>query len=101
MAVSLIINELVTNSIKYAFKHKKKGNIAVGLRKVDDRLELIVKDNGIGLPENVDLKKPEGIGFRVINGLASQNNGKFKYKFNKGGEFKVKFSNVPDLYKVK
>jgi two-component sensor histidine kinase len=101
MAVSLIINELVTNSIKYAFKHKKKGNIAVRLRKVDDRLELIVKDNGIGLPENVDLKKPEGIGFRVINGLASQNNGKFKYKFNKGGEFKVKFSNVPDLYKVK
>jgi two-component sensor histidine kinase len=92
VAISLITNELVTNSIKYAYREKEKVNISVILKDVKDQIILIIKDNGPGLMENVDVNSPaEGIGFRIINALVQQHNGSFSYSYEKGSKFTINF----------
>ncbi len=76
MAISmgLIVNELLTNAFKYAFPNKMTGLIEVILyESTDDRnLHLIIRDNGIGLPENVDFSGTNSLGLRLVKILAQQ-----------------------------
>ncbi len=63
----LIINELLSNSLKHAFPEKRKGEIDIKIRKAgDSEIEMIFSDNGIGMPEGFDFKNPSGFGFRMI-----------------------------------
>ncbi|ASV07374.1 histidine kinase [Leptospira interrogans serovar Canicola] len=75
--LGLIVNELATNSLKYAFSNGKDGMISVHLRL--DVLESIleVEDNGIGMPEEFDLDKSESLGLKLVGILARQLRGKF------------------------
>lgn len=75
--LGLIVNELATNSLKYAFSDGKDGTISVHLRL--DVLESIleVEDNGIGMPEEFDLDKSESLGLKLVGILARQLRGKF------------------------
>ncbi|EMF73545.1 GHKL domain protein [Leptospira interrogans serovar Icterohaemorrhagiae str. Verdun HP] len=75
--MGLIVNELATNSLKYAFSNGKDGMISVHLRL--DVLESIleVEDNGIGMPEEFDLDKSESLGLKLVGILARQLRGKF------------------------
>ncbi|QTA81365.1 Histidin kinase, PAS and GAF domains-containing [Desulfonema limicola] len=67
----LIINELISNSLKYAFPGKKKGIIQITAFINDNQLiEISVSDNGIGIPDNIDLYKSRTLGFKLIKGLA-------------------------------
>lgn len=80
---ALILNELLNNCYKHAFKPTRKGTIHIDLR-IDrnDELTLSVKDNGIGLKEDFD--KHDSLGISVISGLSEQLNGKCRF-FNDGG----------------
>ncbi len=90
----LIINEIVTNSIKYAFPNKK-GTIQIQLKSNPDNLELIVADNGIGLPKNIFLKITETIGLQLIYNLVKQLNGELKLDLCKlGTEYKIIFKEL-------
>ncbi len=66
--IALIINELITNSLKYAFPKDQEGEIFVSLSKLDDKLQLIVSDNGIG-QEDVD-KEKTSFGMKLVKSLA-------------------------------
>lgn len=55
--VGLLLNEMITNSLKHAYPSQKSGNIYIGFRSVDDSYVFTVSDDGIGLPENIDPKK--------------------------------------------
>ncbi|MCG8637705.1 MAG: sensor histidine kinase, partial [Desulfobacterales bacterium] len=67
----LITNELVTNSIKYAFPENKEGTIRISVKKIsDEKAELAVSDNGVGLPEGFDIKKTESLGLRIVKILS-------------------------------
>jgi PAS domain S-box-containing protein len=67
----LIINELITNALKYAFPEGKKGEITIALKRKDtDIIELAVRDSGIGIPEEVDLKSSETLGIHLVIMLA-------------------------------
>jgi len=86
----LIINELVTNSVKYAFP-QGKGVINIKLKSFQDELELIIADNGIGLPLDFDYNKINTLGLQLVDSLVKQLNGQITIESNLGSEFKMKF----------
>jgi two-component sensor histidine kinase/HAMP domain-containing protein len=94
MACGLIANELVTNSLKYAFGGRKKGRIAITLKKVDAHLaEFIVRDDGPGLPRGFDPKSTDSLGLRMVWILAeNQLDGEIDVRQNQGLAYFVKFS---------
>lgn len=92
----LIINELVSNSLKYAFPKGKDGEIRISLHRLSeldsDLFELIVCDNGVGIPQDLDISKVESLGLRLITNLAeNQLQGKVEINRDKGTKFKITF----------
>ena len=64
--LSLIVTELLTNSLKYAFPTDRKGCINVSLRRLDQEMELIVADDGVGMCEGSDWEKSESLGLHLV-----------------------------------
>jgi PAS domain S-box-containing protein len=88
--LGLIINELISNSLKHAFNGK--GEIRVVLEKDNDNIyTLTVKDNGIGLPDNFDYENTSSLGLQLVNALVNQIEGKMRVKVNNGTIFQIKF----------
>ena len=93
----LIVNELVSNSLKYAFpieprQSESKGTIRIGLNSDNNgKLTLIVSDNGIGLPEGLDYRKTGSLGLQLVNTLANQLEGDMELDRNGGTTFKITF----------
>jgi PAS domain S-box-containing protein len=77
--LGLIINELVTNAIKYAFPGNRMGEIRVALRSLEGgRFSLTVADTGIGLPAELDLLRPETLGLQLVHDLTAQLGGELE-----------------------
>ena len=94
----LIINELIANSMKHAFPGGRKGKIRIALRKVNlnGLHELIVGDNGVGLPKGLDVEKAASLGLNLIQQLAkNQLNGSVEVHEDKGTEFLIRFMEKP------
>lgn len=89
----LIINELITNSLKYAFSDKRKGEINVSLHiNHENMVELRVSDNGMGIPCDVDFRKTESLGLRLVTILSEdQLHGEIDLDRSRGTEFNIKF----------
>jgi two-component sensor histidine kinase len=68
----LILNELLTNALKYAFPDGRSGDIHIGLRAVDGHVMLSVHDSGIGLPDGFDLNSLESLGLQLVSMLTKQ-----------------------------
>ncbi|MBI5680894.1 MAG: GAF domain-containing protein [Methanobacterium sp.] len=89
----LIINEIVTNSIKHAFPNGKKGTITVDLHSNgDDSYVLTVSDDGIGFPEDIDYKNTKSLGLHLVMALTDQIHGNIEMVKNKGTKFKITFN---------
>lgn len=73
----LIINELVTNSIKHAFKNKNKGDIFITSENNGDMCKISITDNGTGLPKDFNIDKTISLGLKLVKGLTKQINGEF------------------------
>ncbi|MBB5046483.1 two-component sensor histidine kinase [Rhodopseudomonas rhenobacensis] len=83
--LGLMINELVTNAVKYAYPDGH-GVIEVISREIDGHLQLTVVDYGVGLPPGFDIDEPRAsLGFKVINGLARQVDGQLKVESSAAG----------------
>ena len=89
----LIINELISNSLKHAFPSGEKGEIEISLRSTDDNMiELLARDNGVGIPEGIDFRKTESLGLHIVNILVeNQLHGEITMNKNKGTEFRIRF----------
>ena len=87
--VGLVINELITNSLKHAFPEQTdKGTIEINMKKQDKRLTLTIQDNGIGLPADFDLDKAQTLGMRLVSILIrNQLDGEFRFESNDGARF--------------
>jgi two-component sensor histidine kinase/integral membrane sensor domain MASE1 len=68
----LIVNELVTNSLKHGFPDSRTGQVGVSITCKADRIELIVTDDGVGIPETVDFSGGNGFGLALVSMLADQ-----------------------------
>lgn len=70
--LGLILNELISNTLKHAFSGEREGEIRVGLDRVDEgMIRLTVGNNGIGFPEEVDFRKAKSMGFQVVMALGN------------------------------
>jgi two-component sensor histidine kinase len=92
----LVINELISNSLKHAFPDKRKGEISISFHKIDEEeFNLRVSDNGIGIPDELDPRSTSSLGLRLLTTLSeNQLNGKMRLWKNKGTEFELIFKEI-------
>ena len=89
----LIINELVSNALKYAFPDNRSGEIRITFQESESRqLLLIISDNGIGLPSSLDFRNTESLGLQLVCRLTKQIEGSIELSRNQGTEFKIAFT---------
>jgi two-component sensor histidine kinase len=92
----LIINEAVTNSVKYAFPDGRKGQINIYMFRSDSgEIELHIVDNGVGLPEGFDWEHTESLGMSLMRGLTRQLDGRFEVLGSDGLTIRVVFRAAP------
>ncbi|MEW6586947.1 MAG: histidine kinase dimerization/phosphoacceptor domain -containing protein [Nitrospirota bacterium] len=94
---ALIINELVSNSLKHAFpasrRSEEPGEICISLRlDVDNRFLLSVSDNGVGLPAGFEIQNSDSLGLKLVVALVKQLNGNIHIGGNAGAEFMISFT---------
>jgi two-component sensor histidine kinase len=90
--LGLIINEIVSNSLKHGFPAAKKGEVFVTLQSTDEgKAVLEIKDTGVGISSEVDLKNPRSLGLQLVNDLVIQIGGYFELTRNKGTIFRITF----------
>ncbi|NVL91041.1 MAG: PAS domain S-box protein [Desulfobacterales bacterium] len=91
----LIVNELISNSLKYAFPDGKKGEIKITLRPTDeDEVELTVSDNGVSIPDDLDLTSTESLGLKLVRILTDQLRGKLEIDRNDGTMIQIQFKKI-------
>ena len=89
--LGLILNELISNSLKYAFPEGRKGKLMVKSYLKDNRYNLIVSDNGIGIPEELNYEKLNSLGLKLIYSLSEQIGAKVKLDTTNGTKFEITF----------
>lgn len=91
----LIVNELVSNVLKYAFPDQQAGQVWIQLQadSTGDRptLTLTVADNGVGMPEGLDLNQVESLGLSIVSSLTRQLDGTLRVERNAGTAFRLTF----------
>lgn len=90
VSIGLIINEIITNSYKHAFRSANEKKIEISFQKQKDELVLSVKDNGIGIKNNLQ-KSTNGIGTQLIENMIGQLKATYSIKGEKGTEYLIKF----------
>ena len=99
----LIINELVSNSLKYAFPGEQAGHITINMHSDNGRngspLNLVVDDDGVGLPRSVDVHHTESLGLQLVNTLVHQLNGTVQLVRGEGTRFIIRFNRAVDQSK--
>ncbi len=88
----LILNELLANALKHAFRDRTAGRIRVALRRLGpDRCELTVADNGTGLPEYLNPIAADSLGFEIVRALTDQIGGELLADSDEGTTIRVRF----------
>lgn len=104
--LGIIVNELVSNSLKHAFPDRDDGEIQIKLNRGENEeyikdinkdrkstnFTLTVSDDGIGIPENLEIEELDSLGFQLITSLVDQLDGDFELKRNNGTEFIMRFT---------
>jgi PAS domain S-box-containing protein len=88
---ALIINELVTNSFKYAFSGRQKGTIKIHFSHNKEKYYLSIEDDGIGFLKKIDLQNPETLGLKIVSGLVQQLEGTIELDEKNGAQYKIVF----------
>lgn len=89
----LIINELISNALKYAFTGKDKGELSVTLKKLGGgKLKLVISDDGVGFPETINWRDTESLGLQLVVTLAGQIRGEIELENKKGTTFTIVFN---------
>lgn len=87
----LIINELVSNSLKHAFPDNRKGEVSIKMCIAENRYILIISDNGVGFPAGIDYRNTTSLGLQLINMIVSQLDGTIDLDSSTGTKFTITF----------
>jgi two-component sensor histidine kinase len=90
--LGIVINEVLTNSMKYAFRGKDCGILTISLRLEGNRVVLRVQDDGIGIPESVDFGHSSGLGLQLVQALATQLDGAIRLERINGTSIILEFA---------
>lgn len=91
----LIINELVSNALKYAFPDNRSGTISISLHSDEEKhLTLSIKDDGVGIPKNFNVNSVQSLGLQLVKVLTKQLKGQIKIEHNQGSQFLIRFSEI-------
>jgi len=103
--LGMVVNELVSNSLKHAFIGRDRGEIQIKLHREESTeferesrkitstsFILTISDNGIGIPENLDIEDLASLGMQLVTSLVDQLDGEFELKGNNGTEFIIRFA---------
>lgn len=90
----LIINELVSNALKYAFPEDRKGKVEIQLYLKDDHVNLQVADDGVGLPDDFNLEQTESLGLQLVSTLAEQLSASMEINSENGTSFNLIFDHI-------
>ncbi|MEO5361528.1 MAG: PAS domain S-box protein [Nitrospirota bacterium] len=95
----LIINELFTNILKYAFPDNRTGKIDISIHyKGGDNFEMVISDNGVGFPADVDFRNTKSLGLHIVNLLVRQIGGTIELDKTRGSKFTINFENHKEQY---
>jgi two-component sensor histidine kinase len=89
--IGLMLTELLTNAIKYAFPEQESGTITICLEQKDDKAVLQVADDGIGIPEHIDTGRANSVGFRLIYSMTEQIDGRITIDGRYGTQCRIEF----------
>ncbi len=90
--IALLLNELIANSLKYAFPAGASGTIHISIKRVEEgAVRLEIRDDGIGLPDGFDIAATETLGHTLVTGLSSQLNGTMSVDGTDGTRFSLTF----------
>ncbi len=88
----LLLNELLTNAVKYAFPNGRDGEILIALHpKEADQLEIRVRDTGVGLPDDFELRQANSLGLQLVSSFVKQLHGTLNITRAPGAEFVIRF----------
>jgi two-component sensor histidine kinase len=91
--LGLIVNELVSNSLKHAFPEDREGKVSIWLQTREKNIILTVADDGIGLPSDFDISNnTDSLGLHIVQTLTLQLRGTLDIKKSPGAEFKITFT---------
>jgi PAS domain S-box-containing protein len=91
LPLGLLVTELITNALKYAFPEGRKGRIEISLREEKNHWILSVADNGVGFPEGLDFQNTTTLGLQLVNALVTQLSGTIALSKDQGSVFKIIF----------
>jgi PAS domain S-box-containing protein len=86
---ALVVNEILSNAFKHAFKGKKHGNLSVTVTREPEHIRIVVRDDGVGIPRDVDMHKTTSLGLKLIRSLVLQLNGSVSIASDHGTEVTV------------
>ncbi|MEI6874395.1 MAG: PAS domain S-box protein, partial [Spirochaetota bacterium] len=89
--LGIIINEVITNSMKYAFPNQRKGVIGIRGTRTGNSIRIAIADNGIGMPPDIDIETSKGFGMFLLGTLTKQLGGTIKIERKNGTAFVLEF----------
>ena len=93
----LLVNELITNSLKYAWSNDMDGTITMKLKQVGSRITLVIADNGVGLPNSFEDMSSDTLGLQLVETLIEQLDGELIVNVKNGTEYLINFDNIKSL----
>ena len=97
--LGIMINEFISNTVKYAFPDNNPGTIQLKVSRIDKKIEVEYRDSGVGIPDSVDFNNPKTLGLIVIQNLTKQLNGRIKYKYDNGTCINLDFTEA-ELFNI-
>ena len=97
----LLIDEMVANSLKYAFPDERIGEIKIELHSDENSFNLMVSDNGVGIPNNIDTEKSDTFGMQLIKYLTKQLKGTMELDKSNGTKYNLIFNELEYKDRVK
>lgn len=91
VSLGIIINELLTNVFKYAVEGCEDCNVSISIKSIENSVTLIIKDNGIGIDEKINLNKSPGLGYTLVKMLVEQLGGTYSIVNENGTKSTVQF----------
>jgi two-component sensor histidine kinase len=95
--LGLIISEMITNALKHAYNNIEKPTLTTTLSRIEDDYQIIIRDNGVGLPKDFNMYQTTSLGFEIITALADQIDANIEFSNSPGAQFSIKFKNKTSL----